>query len=122
MEKINFEFRPFQQGGDVEKQRFAWEQGKQKKVNNSVKANWVKMSVRRREWDTNYSKNSSYCKLEEYSTDVLMGFCVGEKIPQGAIPCTPDELEKIKFWRENHNIYPVPEVVSNEVEVSKIPF
>ncbi len=122
MEKINFEFKPFREGGDIEKQKEAWERGKQKKVSNSVKANWIKMSVKKFEWDKIYSKNSDYCPLEIYSTDVSIGFLVGEKIPQGAIPCTPDELEKIKFWRENHNIYPVPEVISNEVEVSKIPF
>jgi len=77
-------------------------------TNNSVRSYWVKTRVSSREFNTHYLQHPTYTFLEKDKDGVLLGYCVGNEIPQGCVECNFQDLEKIQYHRRQAGIRPLP--------------
>jgi len=83
-----------------------------------MKYNWITKNITKKEWDEAYSKNSSYVLLGRTGNvgetgrirgRIKIGFMSArDPVPEDCQLATKEELEKIKVWYENNNIYPRP--------------
>uniref|UniRef100_A0A7V3JAN3 Uncharacterized protein n=1 Tax=candidate division CPR3 bacterium TaxID=2268181 RepID=A0A7V3JAN3_UNCC3 len=73
---------------------------------------WVTKFITKTEWDTYYSRNSIYALISKVRGGYRIGFLIpGDKVPTDCIEANMEELEMIKRWRENNNIYPKPDSI-----------
>jgi hypothetical protein len=73
---------------------------------------WVTKFINRTEWDTYYSQTPVYTLISKVRGGYRIGFLVpGNKVPTDCIEANTEELEIIRKWREENNIYPRPDSI-----------
>ncbi len=73
---------------------------------------WVKKLVDKKEWNSHYSKLSSYCMLGKDFDKIWVGFVIGDPnpdyMPDNCFALTTDELRQVDEYRRPRNIAPLP--------------
>ena len=78
------------------------------KNNMKIIQRWVKKLVSFKEYNQQYRGISAYCFLQKDAKGVWLGFLAADKIPEGCIPLTDEEIIKVDKYRKENHIYPRP--------------
>ena len=83
------------------------ESGSTTKRMEKINYTWVTKWIKTQEWDSFYGQNGIYAPIRETRGGMVIGFLVaGDEIPVGCQIALPEEIEKIKQYRKEQNIYP----------------